>query len=90
MKNDQAWIDEAAARIADAVRLALSIKQGMEAQLRQAIRTALAELDLASKEEVQELEAMLARAREQLDRLEARVAALEDAAPSKKDDAAER
>ncbi len=70
-------IDEIAERIASGLRLLGGLKEGAEAQVRAIVEGALKEFDVVTGERMQVQEAMLANAREELEKLEARVAELE-------------
>lgn len=71
-------IDELARRLADAVPEGLrSVKDDLESNFRSVLRSGLARLDLVTREEFEVQEAVLARSREKLDKLEARLNTLE-------------
>lgn len=71
-------IDELARRLADAVPEGLrSVKDDLESNFRSVLRSGLARLDLVTREEFEVQEAVLARSREKLDQLEARLNTLE-------------
>ncbi|RME84124.1 MAG: accessory factor UbiK family protein [Zetaproteobacteria bacterium] len=72
------WIDEAAERIAEAVEAAGALQRGMRDALLHAVREVLAGLDLVTRDEFEAQAEVLRRAREKLETLERRVAALED------------
>jgi len=72
------WMDEAAERIAEAVEAAGALQRGMRDALVHAVREALAGLDLVMRDEFDAQAEALRRARERLEALERRVAALED------------
>ena len=71
-------------QIADAVRQALpGLGQDAQAHLRAALIARLARLDLVTREEFEVQQAVLARTRALLERLEKQVAALEQQAKNK-------
>ena len=69
------WIEEMSARMAEL--LAASPARDVEKNLRALMTAALARLDLVTREEFEVQAKLLARARDQLATLEARVAELE-------------
>ena len=72
--------DDISARVAAA--MASSPVRDVEKNVRELLRAALGRLDLVSREEFDVQVALLARTREKLDALEARVASLEAGGPT--------
>ncbi len=75
-------IEDLARRLADTVPDSLrAVGDDLEKNFRGVLRSGLARLDLVTREEFEVQEAVLARTREKLERLEARLAELEADAP---------
>ena len=75
-------IDEIARRLLERVPPALRSKQAdLESNFRAVLRERLSKLDLVSRDEFDAQARVLARTREKLEALEARLAALESGAP---------
>jgi len=70
-------IDDIAEKLAGGLRLLGGLKEGAQAQVRAMVENVLREFDLVTAERMEVQEAMLARAREELEALEKRVAELE-------------
>ena len=71
-------IEDLARKLADAVPEGLrSVQKDLEANFRSVLQSGLARLDLVTREEFEVQEAVLARTREKLDALEARLKELE-------------
>ena len=71
-------IEDLARKLADAVPEGLrSVQKDLEANFRAVLQSGLARLDLVTREEFEVQEAVLARTREKLDALEARLKELE-------------
>ncbi len=77
MTNSSQPLDDIAEKIAGGIRLLGGLKQGAEAQVRTIVESALSQFDVVTHERMQVQEAMLAKARQELDALNARVADLE-------------
>ncbi len=74
-------IEDLAKKLADAVPEGLrSMQQDLEENFRSVLQAGLARLDLVTREEFEVQEAVLARTREKLDALEARLKEIEEAA----------
>jgi len=86
MQTDNRLLDDLA-RIANGALAALSgVREEAELRLREQFEKVLARMDVVPREEFEAVKAMAARAREQQEKLEARLAALESqlaAAPAK-------
>jgi len=77
MANSNQALDDIAEKISAGIHMLGGIKQGAEAQIKSIVESALAQFDVVTHERMQVQEAMLGKARHELDTLEARVAALE-------------
>ncbi len=76
---DPKHFDNLAQKVAGSLPSGLQVlKEDMERNLRAVLETALAKMDLVSREEFDVQSAVLARTREKLQRLEAKVAELEE------------
>ena len=72
-------IEDLARKLADAVPEGLrSMQQDLEANFRSVLQAGLGKLDLVTREEFEVQEAVLARTREKLDALEARLKEFEE------------
>ena len=72
-------IEDLAKKLADAVPEGLrSMQQDLEGNFRSVLQAGLARLDLVTREEFEVQEAVLARTREKLDALEARLKEIEE------------
>ncbi len=72
-------IENLARKLAEAVPEGLrSMREDLESNFRGVLRSGLAKLDLVTREEFEVQEAVLARTREKLEALEARLGELED------------
>jgi len=78
MPIDNALLDQIAGRIAEGMRALGGARGEVEAQVRAVVEGALQHFDVVTNERMQVQEAMLAKAREELVALEARVRALEE------------
>ena len=77
MTNDS--IENLARKLAEALPEGMrSMREDLEANFRGVLQSGLAKLDLVTREEFEVQEAVLARTREKLETLEARMAELED------------
>jgi hypothetical protein len=75
---DPRFFDEMAKRLADVMPPQLAaLKEGIEANFRSVLQAGLAKLDLVSRQEFDVQAAVLARTREKLGALDARLADLE-------------
>ncbi len=74
--NNQA-LDDIAEKIAGGIRMLGGLKQGAEAQVRNIVEGALSQFDIVTAERMEVQEAMLKKARQDLDALNARVSELE-------------
>jgi len=77
MSNSNQAMDDIAEKIAGGIRMLGGLKQGAEAQVRGIVESALSQFDVVTHERMQVQEAMLRKARQELDALNARVADLE-------------
>jgi hypothetical protein len=77
MARDNAMLDDIAEKIADGLRMLDGLKQGAEAQVRSVVEGAMEQFDVVTHERMQVQEAMLAKAREEIQALEKRVKTLE-------------
>lgn len=76
MRNES--IDRLARRLAESVpENVRALREDLEQNFRSVLRTSLAKLDLVTREEFEVQEAVLARARQHCDAMEARVRVLE-------------
>ncbi len=79
MQTDNRLLDDLSRLATGALGTLQGAKQEVEALVRQRLERMLADLDLVSREEFEAVKAMAAAAREENDRLAARVAKLEKA-----------
>jgi len=77
MTNSNQSLDDIAEKIAGGIRMLGGLKQGAEAQVRSIVEGALSQFDVVTHERMQVQEAMLVKARQELDSLNERVAELE-------------
>lgn len=70
-------LDDIADKIAGGLRLLGDLRQGAESQVRAVVENALSQFDVVTHEQMQVQEAMLKKAREELQALDARVHELE-------------
>ena len=77
MTNSNQTLDDIAEKITAGIHMLGGLKHGAEAQIRSIVESTLAQFDVVTHERMQVQEAMLGKARYELDQLEARVAALE-------------
>ncbi len=75
--TEQQSMDDIAEKIASGIRMLGGLKQGAETQVRSIVENALSQFDVVTDERMQVQEAMLKRAKDELQTLEARVAELE-------------
>jgi len=77
MTNNNQPLDDIAEKIAGGIRMLGGLKQGAEAQVRTIVEGALSQFDVVTHERMEVQEAMLAKARQELEALNARVTELE-------------
>jgi len=77
MTNTNQSLDDIAEKIAGGIRMLGGLKQGAEAQVRTIVEGALSQFDVVTHERMQVQEAMLTKARQELEALNARVTELE-------------
>jgi len=70
-------LDDIAEKITSGIRMLGGIKHEADAQVRSIVEGALGHFDVVTQERMEVQEAMLSKARSQLDGLEARITALE-------------
>lgn len=70
-------LDDLAEKITSSLRLLGGLKHEADAQVRNIVEGALGHFDVVTQERMEVQEAMLAKARQQMDSLEARITALE-------------
>jgi len=75
--NGNQPLDDIAEKIAGGIRMLGGLKQGAEAQVRSIVEGALSQFDVVTHERMQVQEAMLSKARQELNALNTRVANLE-------------
>lgn len=78
MAVDNAILDDVAGKIAAGLRLLGGVKGEAEAQVRAIVESALDQFDVVTHERMAVQEAMLAKAREEIAALDARIKALEE------------
>lgn len=77
MAETNQTLDDIAGKIAGGIRMIGGLKQGAEAQVKTIVEGALSQFDVVTHERMQVQEALLKRARADLDALNARVSELE-------------
>jgi len=77
MSVDHKILDDIAEKIAGGLQMMGGLKQGVEAQVRSIVESAISQFDVVTHERMQVQEAMLQKARDELSALEQRVASLE-------------
>jgi BMFP domain-containing protein YqiC len=77
MQSQNRFFDDMARVAAGAVGALAGVRGEIETRLRDQLERVLAGMDLVSREEFEAVKAMAAKAREENERLEARIAALE-------------
>lgn len=77
MAMDQAILDDVAEKIAGGLRLIGSVKQEAQGQIKSILESAFSGMDVVTGERMEVAEAMLAKTREQIAGLEARIEELE-------------
>jgi len=78
MMLEQTVLDDIAEKIAGGLRLLGGVKDEAQAQVKAIVESALDGLDVVTDERMQVAEALLAKAREQIREMEARISALEE------------
>jgi BMFP domain-containing protein YqiC len=77
MTSNNKSLDDIAKKIAGGIRMIADLKQGAESQVHSIVEGALSQFDIVTHERMQVQEAMLNKARNELQLLEARVLELE-------------
>lgn len=77
MAIDNAILDDMAEKIAGGLKLLGGVKDEVQSQVRTVLESALEQLDVVTDERMSVTEAMLAKTREEITVLEARIKALE-------------
>ncbi len=77
MSNNHDPLDDIADKLAAGLRLLGGLKQGAEAQVRALVGDALQQFDVVTRDRMELQEAMLKKAREEMEELEARLKTLE-------------
>ncbi|OIP99702.1 MAG: 3-octaprenyl-4-hydroxybenzoate carboxy-lyase [Zetaproteobacteria bacterium CG2_30_46_52] len=77
MAVDARTLDDIAEKIAAGLKMLGGVKMGAEAQIQSVVESALAHFDVVTHERMEVQEAMLRKAREDLQAMEARIASLE-------------
>lgn len=78
MTTNNAMLDDIAEKIAGGLRMLGGIRSEAESQVRSVVENALQQFDVVTHERMQVQEAMLAKAREEMGELEARIKVLEE------------
>lgn len=78
MAVDNAILDDIAGKIAGGMRMLGGVKDEAQAQVRSIVESALNEFDVVTSERMAVQEAMLTKAREEIDALDARIKQLEE------------
>ena len=77
MTSNNQSLDDIAEKIAGGIRMLGGLKQGAESQVRSVVEGALSQFDVVTHERMEVQEAMLTKARSELQALETRVSELE-------------
>ncbi len=77
MAVDNKTLDDISEKIAAGIKMLGGVKMGAEAQIKNIVEGALAHFDVVTQERMEVQEAMLKKAREDLQKLEERIAKLE-------------
>ncbi len=77
MSESNQTMDDIAEKIAGGIRMLGGLKQGAEAQVKTIVEGALSQFDVVTHERMQVQEALLNKARQELETLNARVSELE-------------
>lgn len=83
MAVDAKVLDDISEKIASGIKMLGGVKMGAEAQIQNIVESALAHFDVVTHERMEVQEAMLKKAREDLQNMEARIAKLEALLQSK-------
>jgi BMFP domain-containing protein YqiC len=78
MAIDAKTLDDISGKIAAGIKVLGGVKMGAEAQIQSIVEGALAHFDVVTHERMEVQEAMLRKAREDLQAMEARIAQLEE------------
>lgn len=78
MAVDNTILDDIAGKIAGGLRMLGGVKDEAQAQVRSIVESALNEFDVVTHERMAVQEAMLAKAREEIEALDGRIKALEE------------
>lgn len=84
MQTQNRLLSDLARMASGGIGVLSGVRGEIEALVRQQIRRLLGDMELVNREEFEAVKAMAARAREEQERLEARIAALEGTEPSPK------
>jgi BMFP domain-containing protein YqiC len=87
MQTDNPLLDGLARLFTDAAGAAQSVRAELDTFMRQRLERLVADMDFVPREEFEAVKAMAAKARTENERLEARIAALEDKLNSQDSDA---
>ena len=77
MTSNNQSLDDIAEKIAGGIRMLGGLKQGAESQVRSVVESALSQFDVVTHERMEVQEAMLTKARSELQALETRIVELE-------------
>ena len=77
MAVDAKVLDDISEKIASGIKMLGGVKMGAEAQIQSIVESALAHFDVVTHERMEVQEAMLKKAREDLQKIEERIAKLE-------------
>jgi len=77
MNNNHDPLDEIAAKLTSGLRLLGGLKQGAEAQIHTLVEDALQQFDVVTRERMEVQEAMLKKARQEMDELDTALKAME-------------
>jgi len=78
MPIDNTLLDELAEKISSGIKALGSVKGEVQAQVRATLESVFADLDVVTGERMQVQEALLARLRDEIKKLESRIKALEE------------
>jgi len=78
MKANNTVLDDIADKIAGGLRMLDGVRNEAQSQVRGVVESALQQFDVVTHERMQVQEAMLAKAREEMQELEARIKVLEE------------
>lgn len=77
MATDHKILDDIAGKIASGLQMLGGLKQGAESQIRGIVENALKQFDVVTSERMQLQEAMLDKARKEMEQLQQRISQLE-------------